>query len=58
VRAIPNRQVGIQVYAAALMAISVDTPAEREFLAKLAREAGLHRDAVARLHQMVGAPAV
>ena len=58
VRAIPNPEVGIQVYAAALMAISVDTPAERNFLQTLARGAGLERDAVARLHQMVGAPAV
>jgi uncharacterized membrane protein YebE (DUF533 family) len=57
VAAIPNREVGAQVYAAALMAISVDTPAEREFLSELARGAGLDRDAVARLHALVGAPA-
>lgn len=58
VRAIPNPEIGIQVYAAALMAISVDTPAERKFLTSLASGAGLDREAVARLHQMVGAPAV
>ncbi len=58
VRAIPNPEVGIQVYAAALMAISVDTPAEREFLARLANGAGLDRSAVARLHRLVNAPAV
>lgn len=58
VRDIPNPEVGIQVYAAALMAISVDTPAEREFLKKLGSGAGLDPHAVARLHHMVGAPAV
>lgn len=57
IRDIPNPEVGIQVYAAALMAIAVDTPAERAFLQKLAAGAGLDRDAVARLHHMVGAPA-
>ena len=57
VAAIPNREVGAQVYAAALMAISVDTPAEREFLSELASGAGLDHDAVARLHALVGAPA-
>ncbi len=58
VRAIPNKQVGIQVYAAALMAISVDTPAERDFLHRLASGIGLDRESIARLHQMVGAPAI
>lgn len=57
VKAIPNPEVGIQVYAAALMAISVDTPAEKAFLKGLAQGAGIDPDAVARLHQMVGAPA-
>jgi len=57
VKAIPNQEVGIQVYAAALMAISVDTPAERSFLHGLANGVSLNREAVARLHEMVGAPA-
>lgn len=56
VKAIPNPEVGIQVYAAALMAITVDTPAERAFLKGLADGTGIGPDAVARLHQMVGAP--
>jgi len=55
-KAIPNPEVGIQVYAAALMAISVDTPAEKAFLKGLASGAGIDSGAVARLHQMVGAP--
>ena len=57
VSAIPNPEVGIQVYAAALMAISVDTPAEKAFLKGLAEGTGIAPEAVARLHQMVGAPA-
>lgn len=56
VRAIPNPEVGIQVYAAALMAISVDTPEEKAFLKGLADGSGIAPDAVARLHQLVGAP--
>lgn len=56
VNAIPNPEVGIQVYAASLMAISVDTPAERAFLEGLADGTGIAPDAVARLHQLVGAP--
>ena len=54
--AIPNPEVGAQVYAAALMAITVDTRAESAFLAELARGAGLDRQTVGRLHAMVGAP--
>jgi len=57
VKDIPNAEVGIQVYAAALMAISVDTQAEKAFLKGLADGTGIAPDAVARLHQMVGAPA-
>ncbi len=56
VNAIPNPEVGIQVYAASLMAISVDTPAERAFLKGLADGTGIAPDAVARLHRLVGAP--
>lgn len=58
IAAIPNREVGAQVYAAALMAITVDTPAERGFLANLASGAGLDTATVARLHSLVGAPTV
>lgn len=56
VAAIPNREVGAQVYAAALMAISVDTQAERAFLSELARGAGLDAGSLQQLHAMVGAP--
>lgn len=43
-----------QVYAAALMAIEVDSDAERAFLAQLAREMGLRPETVAELHRSVG----
>ena len=56
IAAIPNREVGAQVYAAALMAISVDTDAERNFLAGLARGAGLDAGTVQSLHSLTGAP--
>ncbi|MBC7800998.1 MAG: DUF533 domain-containing protein [Gemmatimonadaceae bacterium] len=45
------------VYGAALMAIEVDTAAEREYLAKLARDMGLDHATVARLHGSLGVAA-
>lgn len=56
IAAIPNREVGAQVYAAALLAISADTNAERHFLADLARGARLDAGTVRALHAIVGAP--
>ena len=44
------------VYGAALMAIEVDTPAERDYLARLARELGLEPATVAHLHGSFGVP--
>jgi uncharacterized membrane protein YebE (DUF533 family) len=43
-----------EVYAAALMAIEVDSDAERDFLAQLARETGLRPETVAELHRAMG----
>ncbi len=43
-----------EVYAAALMAIAVDTDAERTFLAELARATGLRPETVAELHASMG----
>ncbi len=45
-----------QVYAASLLAIDVDTPEERGYLAGLARLLGLDGETVARLHLLAGAP--
>lgn len=53
--AIPNRQVGAQVYAASLMAIKLDTPSEQAYMQALASRVGLDGDTVRRLHQLVGA---
>ncbi len=54
VRAIPNQQVAAQIYAASLMAIDVDTDAERQYLKDLARKLGMDQQAVAYLHQAIG----
>ena len=54
VAAIPNEAVAAQVYAASLFAIKVDTPAERDYLAQLARRTGLDAGVVQQLHTAVG----
>jgi uncharacterized membrane protein YebE (DUF533 family) len=43
-----------EVYAASLMAIEVDTQAERDYLARLARELGLSQPTVAYIHESLG----
>ena len=47
-------EVAVEVYAASLLAIEVDTPAEREYLAKLASGLNLSADAVHRVHDALG----
>lgn len=47
-----------QVYAAALMTITADTPAEKTYLSGLAKALGLDGAKVAQIHQMMGKPAV
>jgi uncharacterized membrane protein YebE (DUF533 family) len=54
VRDVPNQQVAAQIYAASLMAIQVDTDAEKRYLQDLASKLGLNQPAVAYLHQAVG----
>ncbi len=58
VREVPDRQAAAQVYAASLLAISVDTPAERAYLRDLAAKLGLDDQVVASLHNVLGAPSV
>lgn len=58
VNEIPNQQVGAQVYAASLLAITVDTESERAYMKQLAAGLNLDQQTVARLHQMVGASTV
>ncbi len=54
VRAVPNQQVAAQIYAASLMAIQVDTDAERAYLEEFSTKLGLGQPAVAYLHKAVG----
>jgi len=53
---VTSRRLAEEVYAASLLAIRVDAPAEREYLMRLARLLGLDHDTVARLHRLLGAP--
>ena len=50
--------VAAEVYAASILAIDIDTEAERQYLRDLARALRLDAGTVQRLHQMTGAPAV
>jgi uncharacterized membrane protein YebE (DUF533 family) len=54
VRDVPNPQVAAQIYAASLMAIEVDSDAERRYLQQLAGQLGLSQQIVAYLHRAVG----
>jgi uncharacterized membrane protein YebE (DUF533 family) len=54
VRAVPNRQVAAQVYAASLLAIEVDTPAEKAYMQKLARDLKLDAPIVSQIHTTLG----
>ena len=47
-----------EVYAASILAIAIDTDAERQYLRSLAQALRLPPAAVAQLHRMTGAPAV
>lgn len=53
-RDVPNQQRAAEVYAASLLAIEVDTPAERTYLQRLAEGLGLDADVVQRLHASLG----
>ena len=56
VRDVPDRQAAAQVYAASLLAIDVDSAAERAYLQQLASKLGLDHQVVASLHNALGAP--
>jgi uncharacterized membrane protein YebE (DUF533 family) len=53
-RAVSNLQMAAEVYAASLLAIEVDTPAERDYLRQLAQGLRLDEGAVQRLHLTLG----
>jgi uncharacterized membrane protein YebE (DUF533 family) len=54
IRDVPDRQVAVQLYAASLLAIEVDTEAERQYLRRLAHGLGLDASVVRRVHQCLG----
>jgi uncharacterized membrane protein YebE (DUF533 family) len=54
VREVPNPQVAAQVYAASLLAIELDTDAERRYLRELAQGLDLNEMVVAQLHGALG----
>ncbi len=54
--AAPDPVVAAQVYAASLLAIRVDSEAERAYLRDLAGRLGLDPGTVAQLHRELGAP--
>jgi uncharacterized membrane protein YebE (DUF533 family) len=47
-------ELAAQLYGASLLAIEVDTPAEKEYLDKLAAALGLEPEVTQRIHQTVG----
>ena len=49
-RDVKSRQEALEIYAASVMAIDVDTDAEREYLAKLAKALTLQPEAVAQIN--------
>ena len=54
--AVKNRpDLAAQVYSASLMAIDVDTDAEKKYLAGLARAMGLNAEVVSNIEQLTGA---
>lgn len=55
---VPNKTVAAEVYAASLLAIDIDTQAERGYLQQLAQALNLDAETVDRLHQMTGSPTV
>jgi uncharacterized membrane protein YebE (DUF533 family) len=57
VRDVRSPEQAVQVYAASLLAIEVDTPAERDYLRRLAEGVGLDAETVQRVHQMLGVAA-
>jgi uncharacterized membrane protein YebE (DUF533 family) len=54
---IPSAEVAAEVYAGSLLAIEVDTDAERAYLKQLAEGTGLHPLVVNQIHQTLGVAA-
>jgi uncharacterized membrane protein YebE (DUF533 family) len=54
---VDSQETAVEVYGASLLAIEVDTPAEREYLRHLAERLDLDAEIVRRVHQALDAPA-
>jgi uncharacterized membrane protein YebE (DUF533 family) len=54
IRRVPSEELGVQLYAASLLAIEMDTEAERQYLRRLAHGLGLETMVVRRVHQHMG----
>jgi len=52
-----NPELAVQIYSASLLAIEVDTPEEKRYLAVLAEALGLEPEVTRRIHQELGLPA-
>ena len=57
-REVPDPQTAAQVYAASLLAINVDTAAERAYLRDLSAKLRLNDQVVASLHNVLGVPTI
>ena len=53
-REVGSEEIGAQVYAASLLSIEVDTPAEQAYMQNLAAELRLSSETVERLHRLMG----
>ena len=49
-----SQELATEVYAASLLAIEVDTPAEQQYMAQLASGLALPQEAVAHIHETLG----
>ncbi|WP_297954520.1 tellurite resistance TerB family protein, partial [uncultured Desulfobulbus sp.] len=49
-----SQELAAEVYAASLLAIEVDTPAEQQYMAQLASGLALPQEAVAHIHETLG----
>jgi uncharacterized membrane protein YebE (DUF533 family) len=57
IRSARTPQAAVEIYAASLLAIEVDTPAEQDYLRRLAEGLGLAPTTVQRVHQALGVTA-
>jgi uncharacterized membrane protein YebE (DUF533 family) len=51
---VKSPEVAVQIYAASLLAIEVDTAAERDYMRRLAEGLGLNQQTVSNIHELLG----